>query len=90
MMKLSVSSVSTILASASFFFSSSSLRCEIGAEFAVPLALAEGVAANGRLGFGVTVHGLLILEGGFNPEGFGSPDELMLLVLSFLSEVFPH
>jgi hypothetical protein len=54
------------------------------------LALAEGVAANGRLGFGVTVHGLLILEGGFNPEGFGSPDELMLLVLSFLSEVFPH
>jgi hypothetical protein len=54
------------------------------------LALAEGVAANGRLGFGVTVLGLLILEGGFNPEGFGSPDELMLLVLSFLSEVFPH
>lgn len=54
------------------------------------LALAEGVAANGRLGFGVTVHGLLILVGGFNPEGFGSPDELMLLVLSFLSEVFPH
>lgn len=61
----------------------------IAGEFTVPLALAEGVAANGRLGFGVTVQGLLILVGGFNPEGFGSPDELMLLVLPFLSDVFP-
>jgi hypothetical protein len=51
---------------------------------------ADGVAANGRLGFGVTVHGLLILVGGFNPEGFGSPDELMLLVLSLLSGLLPH
>lgn len=52
------------------------------------LALADGVAANGRLGFGVTVHGLLILVGGFNPDGFGSPVELMLSALSFPFGVF--
>jgi hypothetical protein len=54
------------------------------------LALTDGVAANGRLGLGKTVHGLLILVGGFNPEGFGNPDELMLSILRVRPDVFRY